>query len=265
MLKAEFSKEEQSSSLRDSDLSPIRDKSHHQNDSSVVDVNLALDTKHKLDEFKTTVVRVVDDKAPFELSNYDAELIANEAQIMLDIKSEIIKENVGLIKTRRDSLICSTPSKLFDLSETTYRAYHQEETHLQERIERLTQLGSFTSPLVVETPSVEEAKAEISEQVVETTKNEEVLSEKVDEEKKQPGEQTPKADYYDDVVVANFAIKLIKKMFSLDEIKTGIFANKSNSTKSKSQIPFSIEKTNQFKSKLRERRDFKIGLNFFFY
>lgn len=54
---------------------------------------------------------------------------------------------------------------------------------------------------------------------------------------------------YDDVIVANYAIQLIKNLFTQDEIKNGIFGDKNNNTRSKSQTPFSVEKTEQFKSK----------------
>lgn len=45
----------------------------------------------------------------------------------------------------------------------------------------------------------------------------------------------------------NYALELIKKMFSVDEIKTGLFGNKYNKSSSKVHVPFDYDKTQEFK------------------
>lgn len=50
-----------------------------------------------------------------------------------------------------------------------------------------------------------------------------------------------------------FALKFVKNTFSHEEIKTGIFGDKNNNSKSRTQTPFSVDKVELVKSSLAER------------
>lgn len=47
-----------------------------------------------------------------------------------------------------------------------------------------------------------------------------------------------------------FALKFVKENFTQDEIKYGIFGDKNNNSRSKTQIPFTIDKVDLVKSNL---------------
>ena len=63
-----------------------------------------------------------------------------------------------------------------------------------------------------------------------------------------PNKKIKSENIYADEI--EFSISFIKKNFTKDELKSGIFPDKNNKTRSKNKIPFDADKTENLKSKL---------------
>lgn len=57
----------------------------------------------------------------------------------------------------------------------------------------------------------------------------------------------------------NFGIQLIPKIFTLDEIKTGIFGNKNNNSTSSTQSPFDADKVEDFKNQIAKKFNYSLS------
>ena len=219
-----------------------------------------------LDTFQTTAnssetLLVIAQKDLIEYNNETEVTIITETTTTTtttdDNNNNVWKQNLELISLRRDSLVSETPTKL-SLNDVHTRVYHQFEQTETEQSEYSSPLevknddnnnnnnNNNNEPekvLVPETetvmPSTSKEAAEEEEAVVESA----TISEKKETKKGSLPSQSVES-------VLNYAVSLIENKFSANEIKTGIFGDDKNHTKSKTQSPFSAEKTNDFKSNL---------------
>jgi len=240
-------------SLVDNDLSPIKDK-------STINISLPLETTHSLQrlpltEFQTTIIHVERTKSTsvenlnfvYNETNQDLhQYVINEAK---QFAEQVWVENYELIK-KTESLVSSTPSKI-EINSTD-RLYHLDEVVLEQKIIQLSNknlIESFTSPFLIKEEKID-AKDDLEEEVDQQTKTIKTESQRDDEvatENTSRSSRELKSDLESESVNAfNFASNLLHTELSPAEIKLGIFGDKNNNSRSKTQIPFSNERTEQF-------------------
>lgn len=261
-------------SLVDNDLSPIKDK-------STINISLPLETTHSLQrlpltEFQTTIIHVERTKSTsvenlnfvYNETNQDLhQYVINEAK---QFAEQVWVENYELIK-KTESLVSSTPSKI-EINSTD-RLYHLDEVVLEQKIIQLSNknlIESFTSPFLIKEEKID-AKDDLEEEVDQQTKTIKTESQvftklyhkhllcnsksilfnqrddEVATENTSRSSRELKSDLESESVNAfNFASNLLHTELSPAEIKLGIFGDKNNNSRSKTQIPFSNERTEQF-------------------
>lgn len=247
----------------DSHLNETDDNNKQQQQQENI-VNLPLNKSFEikpfiLDTFQTTTnssetLLVIAQKYSIEYSNETEVTIITETTATTTTTDDnnnnnnVWKQNLELISLRRDSLVSETPTKL-GLNDVHTRVYHQFEQTETEQSEN-------SSPLEVkidDNNNNEPEKVLVPETVMPSTskeaaEEEAVVASATTSEKKETKKGSLPSQSVESVL--NYAVSLIENKFSANEIKTGIFGDDKNHTKSKTQSPFSAEKTNDFKSNL---------------
>jgi len=149
---------------------------------------------------------------------------------------------------RRDSLVSTTPTRL-SLNDAHTRNYHQFENEYTQTTEYASPLANQNQQSEVAAAVVEEKKEEVTpvstKQVKEVAAAASTSAAAAVKESKT--KESPAPVHSVDSVL-EYAFDLVAKKFTPNEIGSGIFGDDKNQTKSKTQMPFSVEKTNQFKS-----------------
>jgi len=225
-----------------------------------------------LDTFQTAAnssetLLVIAQKDSIEYNNETEVIIISETTASTTTTTDnnnnnVWKQNLELISLRRDSLVSETPTKL-SLNDVHTRVYHQFEQTETEQSEYSSPLevknddnnNNNNEPekvLVPETETVMPSTSKEEEEAVVAEEEEEetvvVAAAATTSEKKESKKGSSPSQSVESVL--NYAVSLIENKLSANEIKTGIFGDDKNQTKSKTQSPFLAEKTNDFKSNL---------------
>jgi hypothetical protein len=260
----------------DSHLNETDDNNKQQQQQENI-VNLPLNKSFEikpfiLDTFQTATnssetLLVIAQKDSIEYNNETEVIIISETTTTTTTdnnNNNVWKQNLELISLRRDSLVSETPTKL-SLNDVHTRVYHQFEQTETEQSEYSSPLevknddnnnnNNNNEPekvLVPETETVMPSTSKEEEEAVVAEEEEEetvvVAAAATTSEKKESKKGSSPSQSVESVL--NYAVSLIENKLSANEIKTGIFGDDKNQTKSKTQSPFLAEKTNDFKSNL---------------
>lgn len=200
-----------------------------------------------------------------------------------DLVESVWKENYNLINSgcHTESLINHTPSKI-QLDNTSVRVYHRYEFVIKpfqlDETKTLTQTDmekSFTSPLSERSSSsTHDANLKENPETF-SCQHESVTFDESERHSHSAADQiqthascssaeytetkTSETNYIseetepDEASILEYGYSLLKTHFSEDELKSGIFGDKKNISRSKTQQPFSQTKIDEFKAKLIER------------